>query len=79
MALPVPDDLWTVIAPLPPPDQPKPRGGWLRTLDRAVVAGIAFVLRTGIQWHEVPIELGCCGKTRWRRLGEWHVAGVWFA
>ncbi len=35
------------------------------------------MLRTGIQWHEVPAELGCCSKTCWRRLGEWHAAGVW--
>jgi hypothetical protein len=41
------------------------------------LAGILFVLRTGIQWHEVPTELGCCGKPCWRRLGEWHAAGVW--
>jgi transposase len=43
------------------------------------LAGILFVLRTGIQWHEVPRELGCCGETCWRRLRDWHAAGVWFA
>ena len=48
-----------------------------RAPDRSALAGILFVLRTGIQWHEVPAELGCCGKTCWRRLGEWHAAGVW--
>jgi hypothetical protein len=38
-----------------------------------------FVLRTGIQWRDVPAEMGCSGKTCWRRLVEWHAAGVWAA
>ena len=77
MALLVPDELWLAIEPLLPPVRPKPKGGRPRASDRAALAGILFVLRTGIQWHEVPAELGCCGKTCWRRLGEWHAAGVW--
>ena len=77
MALLVPDDLWQAIKPLLPPGRAKPKGGRPRAPDRAALAGILFVLRTGIQWHEVPAELGCCGKTCWRRLGEWHAAGVW--
>jgi transposase len=43
------------------------------------VAGILLVLRTGMQWKEVPTSLGCCGKTCWRRLRDWHAAGVWTA
>ena len=77
MALLVADDLWAVVEPLLPRERPKPRGGRPRAPNRAALAGILFVLRTGIQWHEVPTELGCCGKTCWRRLGEWHAAGVW--
>ena len=77
MALLVPDDLWQAIKPLLPPVRAKPKGGRPRAPDRSALAGILFVLRTGIQWHEVPAELGCCGKTCWRRLGEWHAAGVW--
>ena len=77
MALLVPDDLWRTIEPLLPPDRAKPKGGRPRASDRSALAGILFVLRTGLQWHEVPAELGCCGKTCWRRLGEWHAAGVW--
>ena len=77
MALLVPDDLWLAIEPLLPPVRPKPKGGRPRASDRAALAGILFVLRMGIQWHEVPAELGCCGKTCWRRLGAWHAAGVW--
>lgn len=77
MALHVPDDLWAAVAPLLPPERPKPKGGRPRAPDRAALAGVLSVLRTGAQWREVPAELGCCGKTCWRRLGEWHAAGVW--
>lgn len=77
MALLVLDDLWAVAEPLLARERPKPKGGRPRAADRAALAGILFVLRTGIQWHEVPTELGCCGKTCWRRLGEWHAVGVW--
>ncbi|MGI4943017.1 MAG: IS5 family transposase [Janthinobacterium lividum] len=76
MALLVPDELWLATEPLLPRARPKPKGGRPPAPDRSVLAGILFVLRTGIQWHEVPAELGCCGKTCWRRLGEWHAAGV---
>ena len=62
-----------------PPVRPKPRGGRPCAPDRVALAGILFVLRTGIQWHEVPGELGCSGKTCWRRLRDWHAAGVWAA
>jgi transposase len=79
MAYPVPDDLWAVIEPLLPAAQPKPKGGRPRVPDRAVLAGILFVLRTGVQWREVPREFGCSGKTCWRRLCHWHTAGVWAA
>ncbi len=77
MALLVPDDLWRVIEPLLPPRRMKPNGGRPRAPNPSAFAGILFVPRTGIQWHEVPAELGCCGKTCWCRLGEWHAAGVW--
>ena len=73
----VPDDLWTAIAPLLPPERAKPKGGRPPTPDRAALAGILLVLRTGMQWKEVPAALGCCGKTCWRRLQHWQAAGVW--
>ena len=73
----VPDDLWTAVAPLLPPERAKPKGGRPPTPDRAALAGILLVLRTGMQWKEVPAVLGCCGKTCWRRLRHWQAAGVW--
>ena len=75
----VPDDLWAVVEPLLPPERPKPKGGRPRAPDRAALAGIVFVLRTGIQWEDVPAEMGCCGMTCWRRLRDWQAAGVWDA
>ena len=46
--------------------------------DRAALTGILFVLKTGIPWEMLPQEMGCgSGMTCWRRLKEWHKAGVW--
>jgi transposase len=74
----VPDDLWAVIAPLLPPERPKPKGGQPRVADRAALTGIVFVLNTGIEWECLPQEMGCgSGMTCWRRLRDWHMPGVW--
>lgn len=74
----VPDELWKRIAPLLPSHPPSPKGGRPRLPDRKVLAGIVFVLRTGIPWEDLPAELGYgCGMTCWRRLFEWTQAGVW--
>ena len=74
----VSDELWAVVAPLLPPEPPKPKGGRPRVPDRACLAGIIFVLKSGIPWEMLPQELGCgSGMTCWRRLRDWHDAGVW--
>ena len=73
----VSDDLWAEIEPLLPVEPPKPKGGRPRCDDRAALAGIIFVLRSGIPWEMLPRELGCSGMTCWRRLRDWHGAGVW--
>jgi transposase len=74
----VTDELWETIAPLLPPDPPKPQGGSPRTDDRAALTGIVFVLKSGIPWKILPQEMGCgSGMTCWRRLKEWQEAGVW--
>ena len=76
----VPDGLWDRIAPLLP--APKPRRdrypGRRPIGDRAALAGIVFVLKTGIAWNQLPTALvGCSGVTCWRRLRDWTEAGVW--
>src|SRR5215218_3156801 len=74
----VTDELWTVVEPLLPKQPPKPKGGRPRVDDRAALTGILFVLKTGIPWEMLPREMGCgSGMTCWRRLKEWHKAGVW--
>ena len=73
----VTDELWAAIKPLLPCEPPKPKGGRPRCDNRAVLAGIIFVLRSGIPWEMLPGELGCSGMTCWRRLRDWQEAGVW--
>ena len=52
--------------------------GRKRLDDRKVLSGILFVLYTGIPWVFLPRELGFgSGITCWRRLRDWHEAGVW--
>jgi transposase len=74
----VTDELWEVIEPLLPEEPLKPNGGRPRVDDRAALTGILFVLKSGIPWEMLPQEMGCgSGMTCWRRLKEWHEAGVW--
>jgi transposase len=79
MAKPLlPDELWKAIEPLLPPERPKPKGGRPPVAARKALTGILFVLKTGIQWEDLPQEMGCgCGMTCWRRLRDWQQAGVW--
>src|SRR6266699_3159925 len=76
----VSDTLWERIRLLLPP--PKPRRsrypGRKPLDDRKALTGILFVLKTGIPWEDLPVEMGCgSGMTCWRRLHAWYAAGVW--
>ena len=79
MAKPLlPDALWEKIQAVLPPARPKPKGGRPPVPDRQCLLGILFVLKTGTPWEYLPQELGCgCGMTCWRRLRDWHEAGLW--
>jgi Putative transposase of IS4/5 family (DUF4096) len=46
----VPDKLWMIIGPLLPLEPPKPNGGRPRVPERAALAGIIYVLKSGIPW-----------------------------
>ena len=71
----IPDALWRRIAPLIPPEKPKPYGGRPRVDDRRIMAGILFRLRTGCQWQALPKDFGS-GPTCHRRFQQWEKAGV---
>src|SRR5918998_3009003 len=75
----VSDALWAAVEPLlPPARRDKQQPGRPRVPDRACLAGIVFVLRSGIPWEMLPQEMGCgSGMTCWRRLRAWQAAGVW--
>ena len=81
MAKPLlPDELWERIEPLLPPPKPRRfRFPGRKPLDnRKALTGILFVLKTGIPWEYLPLEMGCgSGMTCWRRLRDWQAAGVW--
>lgn len=75
----VSDELWEIVAPLLPlePSSKKPKGGRPRLPDRAALAGIVYVLKTGIPRGMLPKEFGVSGVTCWRRLRDWQKAKVW--
>jgi transposase len=77
----VSDGLWALVEPLLPPAKPRRFRfpGRKPITDRQALTGILFVLKTGIPWEDLPVEMGCgCGMTCWRRLQAWQQAGVWF-
>ena len=73
----VSDELWAVVEPILPPVRPPGTRGHPPIPNRVALAGIIFVLKTGLPWEYFPRELGCCGMSLWRRLRDWQQAGVW--
>ena len=72
------DELWRRLAPLIPPRPRRFRYPGRRPVDhRTALAGIVFVLRTGVAWRDLPTTFGCSGVTCWRRLADWQATGVW--
>src|SRR5690606_1738832 len=70
------DDLWNEIEPFFPTYEFSPRGGRPPAESRTVFTCILFVLKTGIAWEDLPLELGCSYKTCYRRLKQWMDSGV---
>jgi transposase len=71
---------WHCLEPFfPPPKQRRSRCSGRHPLEnRRTLNGILFVLKTGIPWETLPVELGFgSGVTCWRRLREWRKGGTW--
>ena len=74
----LPDHIWEKIERKLPVRWRRLKRGRPALSDRQVLKGILFVVRTGIAWGDLPVELGCgCGMTCLRRLRDWQNAGVW--
>jgi transposase len=60
----LPERLRLPLAPLIPPRPRRFRYPGRRPVDdRAALAGIVFVLRTGVAWRDLPKAFGCSGVT----------------
>ncbi|KGR56548.1 transposase [Xanthomonas vasicola] len=74
----IPIALWKRIEPLIPQVKRSPKGGRPRISDQQALNGIVYVMRTGVPWEDLPLELAYgSGMTCWRRLRDWQAAGVW--
>ncbi|MBI3873333.1 MAG: transposase [candidate division Zixibacteria bacterium] len=70
------DRQWDKIRPLLPKLRGGPKGGRPWADDRAVLAGILWVLKTGARWRDLPPEYPS-PATCWRRLWMYEQLGVW--
>jgi transposase len=74
----MPKEFYRELEPHLPPEPPVgPNGGRPRIEHRIVVKVIWFVLTTGCRWEDVPLDMGCSGRTAHRRLLEWEEMGIW--
>lgn len=76
----VDDRVWNAVNAVFP--APKPRRthcpGRNPLENRRTLNGVLYVLKTGIPWESLPVELGFgSGVTCWRRLREWRADGTW--
>jgi putative transposase len=72
----VPDDLWSLIAPLFGPEKQPGTPGRPAVPFRRIFDGIIYVLRTGCQWSAIPREQFAPKSTVWGRFQQWAEAGL---
>jgi transposase len=74
----MPAEFYDLVSHHLPPEQPVgPQGGRPRVPHRIILQVIWFVLATGCRWEDVPLELGCSGRSAHRRLRCWEEEGIW--
>src|SRR4051794_5930596 len=74
------EELWRRLEPLLPRPRRRDRrcAGRKPADPRRVLAGIVFVLRTGVPWKALPATTDFpSGHTCRRALRRWHRLGVW--
>lgn len=74
----MPEKFYEELEPHLPPEKSVGRQGGRPAISHRVVTKVIwYVLATGCRWADVPLELGCSGRTAHRRLREWETIGVW--
>src|SRR5262245_20431742 len=74
----LPDGFYDLVSHHLPPEKPVgPKGGRPTVPHRIALKVIWFVLASGCRWEDVPVEMGCSGRTAHRRLRLWEELGVW--
>jgi len=74
------DELWALVEPIlmPPKHRREKHSGRLPVSNRAALTGILFVLKMGLRWRDLPVDMGCdSGATCWRRPRDWPAASIW--
>ena len=69
------DDQWGLISDLFEDPPPSPLGGRPRASSRECFEAIAWVLRTGARWKDLPKHFPSY-PTCWRRLKQWTESGL---
>ncbi|WP_155242652.1 IS5 family transposase [Dickeya zeae] len=70
-----PDDAWTLVYPLLPPEREASRAGRPYLEHRQVMNGIFWVLCSGAPWRDLPERYGNW-KTIYNRFNRWSKSGV---
>ena len=71
----VSDNLWKIVEPLLESFKRRRPGGSLPTDFRTIFNGILFLLKTGCQWHMIPIKYGSKSVLH-EHFQKWVNAGV---
>jgi putative transposase len=72
----MPDELWSLIAPLLGPEKAPGTPGRPAVPFRRIFDGILYVLRTGCQWRALPRAEFAPKSTVWGRFQQWVEGGV---